>query len=212
MKRVLLKFLLRVHTVIERLIRKVVVVCNNGIHPKHELMRYHEFFLDNVVESDTVLDIGCGIGLVSYDLARKVKKVVAVDKDPLVIREAILRNKLDNVEYITADITAYNFGRHFNVAVLSNVLEHIDGRIELLKAVAAIADKILVRVPMIDRDWITIYKKNMGLEYRLDKTHFIEYTYESFQKEIETAGLLILSYHVRFGELYAVLGKKSDNQ
>jgi len=38
---------------------------------------------------------------------------------------------------------------------------------------------------MINRDWITLYKKELGVEWRLDKTHYIEYTLESFEKELE---------------------------
>ena len=38
---------------------------------------------------------------------------------------------------------------------------------------------------MINRDWITLYKKELGIEWRLDKTHYIEYTLESFKEELE---------------------------
>ena len=33
--------------------------------------------------------------------------------------------------------------------------------------------KFLIRVPMIDREWISVYKKQLGLEW--DNTRFIEY-------------------------------------
>lgn len=62
----------------------------------------------------------------------------------------------------------------------------------------------LIRVPMLDRDWVTLYKKELGLEYRLDVTHFVEYTLNSFAKELEDAGLKMESYRVRYGEIYAV--------
>jgi cytidyltransferase-like protein len=44
--------------------------------------------------------------------------------------------------------------------------------------------QLLIRVPMIDRDWITVYKRELGIEYRLDNTHFIEYTFKEFQDVI----------------------------
>jgi hypothetical protein len=34
----------------------------NGIHPKHRLMKYHDFFVNRVQREERVLDIGCGIG------------------------------------------------------------------------------------------------------------------------------------------------------
>jgi len=68
---------------------------------------------------------------------------------------------------------------------LSNILEHIENRVKFLNKIKNLAPKILIRVPMINRDWITLYKKELGVEWRLDKTHYIEYTLESFEKELE---------------------------
>ena len=58
---------------------------------------------------------------------------------------------------------------------------------------------------MIDRDWITLYKRQMGVEYRLDKTHVIEYTFDGLVNELGEAGLGIDSYRIRYGEIYAVV-------
>jgi len=57
---------------------------------------------------------------------------------------------------------------------------------------------------MINRDWLTYYKKEMGIEYRLDPTHRIEYTMESLREELEKAGLSIEKVSVQFGEIWAV--------
>ena len=35
--------------------------------------------MDNVDKDDVVLDVGCGNGALSYDVAKKVKKVVGID-------------------------------------------------------------------------------------------------------------------------------------
>lgn len=42
---------------------------------------------------------------------------------------------------------------------------------------------------MINRDWITLYKKELGVEWRLDPTHCTEYTLESLKEELQKAGL-----------------------
>ncbi len=44
----------------------------------------------------------------------------------------------------------------------------------------------------------------MGVEYRLDPTHYVEYTLESFTKEMNEAGIRITNADIRFGEIYAV--------
>ena len=35
---------------------------HKGIHPKHDILKYHQFFLSNVATTDTVLDLGAGHG------------------------------------------------------------------------------------------------------------------------------------------------------
>jgi hypothetical protein len=50
-----------------------------------------------------------------------------------------------------------------------------------------------------------LYKKELGIEYKLDKTHFIEYTLESFKNELEKAGLRVYSYTIQFGEIWAII-------
>jgi hypothetical protein len=68
--------------------------------------------------------------------------------------------------------------------------------------------KFLIRVPMIDRDWITVYKKDLGLDYKLDRTHFIEYTFQDFQDELLESDIEIKSYFIKFGEIYSICKAK----
>ena len=62
---------------------------------------------------------------------------------------------------------------------------------------------------MINRSWLPLYQKQLGLEYRLDKTHYIEYSIDSFRKELDEADFKILSFSIQFGEIWAKVGKKS---
>jgi 2-polyprenyl-3-methyl-5-hydroxy-6-metoxy-1,4-benzoquinol methylase len=170
-------------------------------------MNYHKFFVDNVGENDTVLDIGCGNGALTYDVARKAKKVVGIDLNEQNITSAKNKFSRENIEYIHGDALTYHQKEKFDVIILSNVLEHIDKRVEFLTSLKKLAPKILVRVPMLNRSWIDIYKKELGLEYRLDLTHFIEYTLEGFKEELNRAGLRISDYSIQFGEIWAVVGE-----
>lgn len=58
---------------------------------------------------------------------------------------------------------------------------------------------------MFNRDWITPYKKEMGVEWRLDNTHCIEYTKDGFYEEIEKVGMAIKEVEITWGEIYAVV-------
>jgi len=58
---------------------------------------------------------------------------------------------------------------------------------------------------VLNRGWLTYYERELGVEYRLDLTHKIEYTMESFARELEKAGLAIESASIQFGEIWAVV-------
>lgn len=185
-----LKMILRTHSFTYRLAGRLSQkVEDDGLHPKHRIMNYHKFFVDNVSENDTVLDIGCGNGALAYDVAKKAKKVVGIDLSEKNISIAKRNYSRENIEYIQGDALTDLPNERFDVIILSNVLEHIDKRVEFLRSSKNLASKFLIRVPMLNRSWIDVYKKELGLEYRLDKTHFIEYSFESFKEELSKAGL-----------------------
>jgi len=207
----IIKFLIKLHNFSYHWIGFFCV--RDNIHPKHRLMNYHQFFVDNINKEDVVLDVGCGNGALTCDLAKKAKKVVGIDINKKNIALAKKRFLRDNIEYICGDILTLidkNKGLRqsaFTVIILSNVLEHIKDRIEFLKDLASQHPKakFLIRVPMINRDWLTLYKKELGAEWRLDKTHFTEYTLESFKEELQKANLKIDKFSIQFGEIWAAI-------
>ena len=48
-------------------------------------------------------------------------------------------------------------------------------------------------------------KDQYGVDYRLDPTHFIEFTKKSFYDEMQQADLKIVSFEQKWGEIYSVL-------
>jgi len=53
-------------------------------------------------------------------------------------------------------------------------------------------------------------KQELGLDYRLDPTHHIEYTRENFEEEVRQAGLEIAHIEMRWGEIWAELKPSRD--
>lgn len=198
-----IKALLKVHNFLYYKISIAAVKLNNGIHPKHRIMKYHQYFVENIEENSKILDIGCGIGALANSIAKKAEIVLACDINRNSIEMAKSTFKNDNVKFIYADATSYEFNENFDYIILSNVLEHIKDRVIFLKKIKHLAKYMLIRVPMIDRSWLPLYKKELGVEYRLDSSHYIEYTFATFQKEIENAGLQISSFSIQFGEIWA---------
>ncbi|MBU0612611.1 class I SAM-dependent methyltransferase [Patescibacteria group bacterium] len=183
------------------------VKINNGIHPKHRIINYHKFFVDNISSDDIILDLGCGSGNNTYDIAKKAKSVVGIDISQKNIEFAKSKYFRDNLNFIVGDATKRDFKQRFSKIVLSNVLEHIEDRKSFLYDLHEISDIILVRVPLINRDWLTIYKKENNFEYRLDKTHYIEYTPDTLKEELNASGWNVDSKTVQFGEVWAVAVK-----
>jgi hypothetical protein len=93
----------------------------------------------------------------------------------------------------------------FDVVVLSNILEHLPERVHFLKEVleSASVSRMLIRVPLFERDWRVPLKQELGVEWRLDPSHETEYTPESFTEEMGAAGLRIAHQEVRWGEIWA---------
>lgn len=203
LRRLIISFLVYLHNFSYHMIS--LFASHTGTHPKHAIQQYHQFFVKNIAAGDRVLDIGCGHGDVSFDVAQKAQAVTGIDISRKNIDIARKKYQRENLEFIIGNAISFDWKEKFDVIILSNVLEHIEHRPEFLRRLAIIAPKILIRVPMITRDWISVYKKNEGFPYRLDDTHFIEYDEQTFAEEMRQAELLIDHQHVAFGELYAVV-------
>ncbi len=176
-----------------------------GVHPKYRILKYHEFFLENILSEDSVVDIGSGSGLIAFEVSKKVKNVVGIEIDENKIKLAKKTYKRHNLEFIQGDAITYPFKEKFDAVILSNVLEHIEKRINFLQSLHKISDKILLRVPLVTRDWLPVYLKSRGFEYRLDKTHFIEYTIDNLNKELKKSCWKISFSEICFGEIWGVV-------
>jgi SAM-dependent methyltransferase len=204
----ILRLLVTIHQISYTYIGAFASAAECGLHPKHRLMNYHKFFVDNVSEGEGVLDIGCGNGALLRDVALKTRWcVVGVEINKQNVDLAIKRlADLPNIEIVHADIHEYRGQKHFDSIILSNVLEHLDKRAELLRYLKEQfkPKQFLIRVPMFEREWLVPYKKELGVEWRLDTTHEIEYTEEEFRIELTMAGLEIRKIMFKWGEIYAV--------
>lgn len=203
------KFLIKIYIVLYNnlyhKISKISTKLNNGIHPKHRLMDYHKFFIDNIRKNSKVLDIGCGIGSLTYDIAKKARKVIGIDINRDFIKIAKSKFNRVNIKYLIGDATKYEFQDHYDYVILSNIFEHVKNRKSFLNNLKKITNVFLIRVPLINRSWLSLYTRELGLDYRLDRAHYVEYTIESFEKEIKSANLKILVHTIQFGEIWAVI-------
>jgi SAM-dependent methyltransferase len=201
-----IKFLMRLDNELYSVQGYAAVAYGNGVHPKHRLTGYHDFFVDHVEAGATVLDVGCGNGAVAHDVAARCNaRVLGIDQSEVNILHAKTEFSHPGITYTVGRAPENLPDREFDVVILSNVLEHIERTLEFLSTlIQATRPRIfLIRVPLFERDWRVPLKKELGVDYRLDRTHFIEYTQESFAEEIYSAGLRIAYSEVRWGEIWA---------
>lgn len=210
-KKILL-LLLKLDNLLYKLVSISAVQVGKGRHPKHDIIQYEKWFLDCLSDNSTVLDIGSNIGEMVILMSKQCQQSFGIEINPEAVEIAKKNSEdLDNAHFFCSDVMDFDFSQlgEISVVTMSNVLEHIENRTELLRNLKKNikwkdSPKFLIRVPLVDREWVSIYKKNLGIEWRLDNTHFIEYTFESFNDELDESGLKIEESQIKFGEIYAI--------
>jgi 2-polyprenyl-3-methyl-5-hydroxy-6-metoxy-1,4-benzoquinol methylase len=117
-----------------------------------------EFWLQNLSKADaftrwvvdemspwlgrSILEVGCGIGTYTAEIALGVRQVVAMDLERTFIEQAARRlGKRPNVQLICADATQADLpellDREFDTVILLDVLEHIEDDFALLARLSA---------------------------------------------------------------------------
>lgn len=181
------------------------ITYDDGVHAKHRLTRYHDFFVDRVREGERVLDVGCGKGELAHDLAeRSGATVIAIDASPWMLEFARARFSHPNVTFVQADASDYTPEQPVDVAILSNVLEHIESRVEVLRALRedAGARRLLIRVPSRERDWTVPLKQEVGLPHFSDPEHKLEYDPQLLRDELAAAGWGMGEPLLNWGEIW----------
>lgn len=186
----------------------------NGIHPKHELTKYHDFFIDNIQNGENVLDIGCGYGAVAKSVASKKNKskIIGLDYDQIKLDQACKGNIYKNLEFKNYDATKNIPKGKWDIIILSNVLEHISKRKLFLKKIVSNSKckKVLIRVPAFERSWEVPMRERLSISFFSDNDHKIEHTLEGFLKEIKSVGLIPDKVHTIWGEIWSVCYIKKD--
>ena len=177
----------------------------DGVHPKHRLTRYHDFFAGKLTRGETVLDIGCGYGAVADSMAQAGAVVTGIDVNPENIRQAQRLYRHPNLTFLTVDATRELPRGSWQTVVLSNVLEHIEDRVKFLASIQSSVKprRWLIRVPMENRHWHVPLRRELGLPWHSDPTHCVEYTRDSFEAEMKAAGLSVNSMEICWGEIWA---------
>lgn len=72
----------------------------------------HILLAADITKEDTILEIGAGIGTLTIPMAKKAKKVIAIEKDPVIadiLSQRLIQEHVDNVELIKDDALKINY-------------------------------------------------------------------------------------------------------
>jgi ubiquinone/menaquinone biosynthesis C-methylase UbiE len=97
---------------------------------------YHDLLLSYVPHNcENALEIGCGTGAFARELAKRCKRVVALDLSAEMIRVARSRSaQFENMDFQLADAMTWEFPQsHFDFVCSIATLHHLDQRALLLK-------------------------------------------------------------------------------
>jgi 2-polyprenyl-3-methyl-5-hydroxy-6-metoxy-1,4-benzoquinol methylase len=135
-----------------------------------------EFIKRNLSQSipanGTVLDVGCGNGIISLHLGKEGYRVHGIDMSEKSIENAKRENPFSNVSFSVVDAeTLRASGQRYNAIVCSEVLEHLNQPSGLVKQLFEILDDkgiMLVTVPngkgpresLVTKPFLKLRKKN----------------------------------------------------
>jgi len=144
-----------------------------------------------------ILEVGCGTGdLISrFPTDVPLNKRYGIDVSPLNIEFA--KREHPEVNFFVGTFEEFLTGEgksiEMDIVILSDILEHVDDDVELLRMAGCYAKYVLVNIPM-EKCWGT-RKRNYGFEDA--SGHLRAYNLEDAQNLIADAGLRIVDFNVK---------------
>lgn len=164
-----------------------------GLNPKHFSSWGTLPFLRRWIRSHHhVLDLGCGLGELTFALAGFVKTVVAMDVDSSAICEAKRRNLRDNIEYVCADVDAVSFtvpsgNESYDFAILSSTLSFSKNPKKLLTELRAVSNQLFIRETRRDENHIALISSDLGVR----KHDYNEFTSDELKTIVADSGWIV---------------------
>lgn len=138
--------------------------------------------------SASALDVGCGVGRWSLELARRGHEVVGIDLSPSMIEQAALRSRAHGTRcsYALGDVTTLNLTRKFDLVVCVTVLQHILNPIDACAAIVRLREHLAPGGTLV-----LLEAAPMRSTTRCDTAVFRARTFEWYRDALQAAGLCV---------------------
>ncbi|MBS3904323.1 MAG: bifunctional 2-polyprenyl-6-hydroxyphenol methylase/3-demethylubiquinol 3-O-methyltransferase UbiG [Simkania sp.] len=146
-----------------------------------------------ISKDSSVLDIGCGAGLLTNDLAKRhIRRVVGIDLSLGALKEAKEHDQTAQVLYKQANANALPFdNEEFDVVCAMDVLEHVeDPEMVIKEASRVLKPGGLFFFHTFNRNWLSYFTVIKGLEWFVANTPKNLHVYPLFIKPRELKAML----------------------
>ena len=180
--------------IIDQFTKQAIPFTQNSAHSAElAVNRLHE--LDCVRKKDNVLDVACGSGLVSCELAKVVEHVTGIDITPAMLEQANLlkrQKKFENIKYEMGDVYSLPYNdATFSLVVSRYSFHHfVDPRKVLseMKRVCTAEGRIVVIDATPSAENVDMYNY---VEKLRDPSHARAFTLVELKEMFHKEGLLI---------------------
>lgn len=166
-------------------------------------------FNKHINSNNSVLDVGCGIGVISLYYGNKCKSVHGIDISDKAIRlanESAKELKLNKkVKFEVVDFPNKFLQKKFDKVIFSETLEHIQNEDKALNSISKMLNKdgqLIVTVPSVNS---FIYRIGMAKKFDKEVGHLRRYTVENLKSRLEKNGFKVLKIYKREGLIRNIL-------
>ena len=160
-------------------------------------------FLLNKIHADySILDLGCNLGEISFELAKVASHVIGIDQNEVAIKIAKSKYKLPNLEFLNEEAFSYlsENGKKMDVLILSHILEHLDNPAEFILKFKSYFKLVYVEVPDLEATVLNRYRIDLNANFRyMDDDHLVEFDREDLKKFLSNSGLTIIDSEYIYG-------------